>query len=87
MGFLDKTENIEVITKLTNYGKSKILTEGLDLIHSFRIGDSDANYLVDGDLSIGEIPNFSGSKTNVDNSIKIENPIYVSNNTSTIKYF
>jgi len=79
MGYIDKNdESIKIITKLTPYGKEKILTNGVDLIKYFRVGDSDANYLVSDILKVGMIPS-NGDETSVSENVKINSLINHSN--------
>jgi|ERR1035437_9158920 hypothetical protein len=60
MGFNPSTPTISIIAKLTPYGRAAMVSNNNNLITTFRLGDSDANYYAANLLTSGQIPAESG---------------------------
>lgn len=61
MGFLPTSNTLVLSTKLTPYGREKLLSN-FNVITHFGFGDSDANYMCKLPLESGQIPNVSGDR-------------------------
>ncbi len=61
MGYNSTASTITLTAKLTPLGRQKLVSTNTNLITTFSLGDSDANYNTDLILSTGKIPGFSGA--------------------------
>ena len=60
MGFINSAVTTTLVARLTPTGRSKLLSSSTDLIVTFSIGDSDANYTTPLPLTTGEVPGSGG---------------------------
>jgi len=68
MGFNPSTPTISIIAKLTPYGRAALVSNNNNLITTFRLGDSDANYYAANLLTSGQVPAEAGN-IGVNNSV------------------
>jgi hypothetical protein len=61
MGFLPTASTVTLTAKLTPTGRRKLIMTSNNLITSFSLGDSDANYLASLPLTTGQVPSNSGN--------------------------
>ena len=61
MGYNSTASTITLTAKLTPLGRQKLVSTNTNLITTFSLGDSDANYNTDLTLVSGQMPGFSGS--------------------------
>lgn len=92
MGFNNTATTITLTAKLTPLGRQKLLLTENNLITSFSIGDSDANYFAALPLTTGQVPSNSGNigtlstqSNSVGPSITIKNPILLNSTGETFK--
>lgn len=84
MAYINESTDLNIVAKLTPYGREQILQQGSNLFKYFTIGDSDANYTVEEELESGTVPAISGNKTlnnektGSANTYKIRSKIYYS---------
>lgn len=85
MGYLaNSNDTKQIITKLTPYGKERLLTSGTDLIKYFRVGDSDANYYVSEISPKGYVPE-NGGTNGVASNVNIKSALNVGATSDTLK--
>jgi hypothetical protein len=61
MGFNLSSTTINLVAKLTPIGRQKLVTTNSNLVSSFSLGDSDANYYVSSELMSGQVPSLAGN--------------------------
>ena len=61
MGFNPSTPTISIIAKLTPYGRAAMVNHTSNLITTFRLGDSRADYNAKNILTSGQVPGTSGN--------------------------
>lgn len=61
MGFLPTASTVTLTAKLTPTGRRKLILTNNNLITSFSLGDSDANYFASLPLTTGQVPSNSGN--------------------------
>jgi len=84
MGFLTSASTVTITAKLTPFGRQQLLTNNSNIITTFSLGDSDANYFGDLSLGIGEVPSLAGEigannlfSNGVYSGVAIKSPIVV----------
>jgi hypothetical protein len=92
MGFNTTANTITITAQLTKAGRERLLEESNSILSHFIIGDSDANYQTNKNLSTGLIPTNSGdlgeaggSNNNIAEGISVKNKVYLSDTTLTRK--
>lgn len=92
MGFNNTASTITLTAKLTPLGRQKLLLTENNLITSFSVGDSDANYFAALPLTTGQVPTNAGNigtlstqSNSVGPNITIKNPILFNNNGEIFK--
>ncbi len=60
MGFNSSATTTSIIAKLTPYGRTALVSNNSNLITTFRLGDSDANYYAANLLTSGQVPAEAG---------------------------
>jgi hypothetical protein len=60
MGYNTATSSITLTARLTPYGRTRMVSTNNNLITSFSLGDSDANYFVTPILTTGQVPAEAG---------------------------
>lgn len=87
MGFIDSGATFSIKGKLTPVGRQLLITNANTLINTFALGDSDADYTVFTGLTYGEVPDFSGDKSTINNgggNFNFRSVLYY-NGTTTVK--
>jgi hypothetical protein len=92
MGFISTANTTSLTAKLTPLGRQLLMSSNNSLITKFALGDSDANYIVTGTLTTGQVPVASGeigANTSSSNSsaqdLTIKSVILVNNTGATTK--
>lgn len=60
MGFNSTTPSLNLIAKLTPFGRQRLVSTNNALITTFSLGDSDANYYAAYGLTSGQVPSLAG---------------------------
>jgi len=68
MGYINTATTTTLIAKLTPLGRRKFIMTNNNLVTSFALGDSDANYYTSLPLTTGEVPSYGGD-IGVNNSV------------------
>lgn len=92
MGFNNLTPSINLVAKLTPFGRQRLVSTNTALISSFSLGDSDANYNATYALTSGQVPALGGDigplnsiGNGVTSNTKIKSLLFVNNNGVTKK--
>jgi hypothetical protein len=87
MGFINTAATLTLTAKLTPVGRKLMVSTGNDLIQTFSLGDSDANYYTNLDLESGQVPTTSGeigydntASNSTANSVGIKSFLIVNSN-------
>lgn len=92
MGFNNTTTELSITAKLTPIGREKIVRNNINLIKTFSLGDSDANYNIKSILTSGEIPSLCGDigannsfNNSTSNLVSLKSTIVLNTNGDTLK--
>lgn len=84
MSFTTSANTITLTAKLTPFGRVQLLENTNSVITNFSLGDSDANYLTNSELSFGQVPSIGGTisynniiQNGVSDNILIKNKLLV----------
>lgn len=87
MGFINTAATLTLTAKLTPVGRKLMVSTGNDLIQTFSLGDSDANYYTNLELESGQVPTTSGeigydntASNSTANSVGIKSFLIVNSN-------
>ena len=92
MGFNSTTPSLNLVAKLTPFGRQRLVSTNNALITTFSLGDSDANYYAAYGLNSGQVPSLAGNigaNNTVSNSVttgtSIKSVLFVNRNGLTKK--
>tara|TARA_R110000782_G_scaffold21299_1_gene57352 strand:- start:41260 stop:42474 length:1215 start_codon:yes stop_codon:yes gene_type:complete len=92
MGFNNITSSINLVAKLTPFGRQRLVSTNNALITTFSLGDSDANYNTQYALTSGQVPALGGDigpnnsfSNSVTTGVSIKSMLFVNGNGLTKK--